>query len=247
MIATPLRDILFLDIETVPLFYRFDDLPEKWKKLFAKKAAYKLRDDNSVEQIYEDGAGIWAEFGKVVAISFGKFTFNDGKRHFHVRNYASSDEISLLTKAKEVLENFFALPRRRFLCAHNGKEFDFPYLARRMIIHRIGLPAPLKVHGKKPWETPFCDTMELWSFGDRKHYTSLELLCEILGIPGSKSGMDGSDVARVFYEEKNFEKIASYCGEDVVALANVLLRFKEEDILDESEISRETRILQSPA
>jgi len=235
MIDTPLRDILFLDIETVPEVYRYEEMPEKKKELFAKKVAYKINDENPVENIYDNGAGIWAEFGKVVSVAFGKFVGKDGKRQFHVKTYVSENEKKLLEKVKEVLDNFHKPWQKRYLCAHNGKEFDFPYLARRMIINRISLPELLKVHGKKPWETPFCDTMELWSFGDRKHYTSLELLCEILDIPGSKSEIDGSDVARIYYEEKDLEKIGEYCGRDVVALANVLLRFKEEPLLDDGE------------
>ena len=235
MITTPLRDILFLDIETVPQVYNYEELPDKLKKLFAKKTAYRLSLDNSVENIYEK-AGIWAEFGKVVSVAFGKFIYNNNNRQFHVKAYVSKDETKLLQNVKEVLDNFYKPWQKRYLCAHNGKEFDFPYLARRMIINNIALPEILKVHGKKPWETPFCDTMELWSFGDRKHYTSLELLCEILQIPGSKSEIDGSDVARIYYEEKDLEKIGIYCGEDVIALTNVLLRFRGEKLLSKEEI-----------
>jgi predicted PolB exonuclease-like 3'-5' exonuclease len=226
--------ILFLDIETVPIVYHYKDLPDKYKKLFEKKLAYRINENNTVEDVYEK-AGIWAEFGKIVAISFGKFKRENGKRRFYIHNLASENEKELLEKTQVVLDKFYKSPDR-YLCAHNGKEFDFPYIARRMIINRISLPKILRVHGFKPWETPYCDTMELWSFGDRKHYTSLELLCEILDIPTSKTDMDGSDVAKVFYEEKDLEKIKNYCSEDVKAVANVFLRFKEQDLLREDEI-----------
>jgi len=234
MLETPLRDILFLDIETVPSVYRFDEMPLRMRELFEKKVSYKISDENPVEKIYEK-AGIWSEFGKVVAVAFGKFSFSDENRKFHVKSYVSHDEPTLLGRVKEVLENFRRSSPKGLLCAHNGKEFDFPYLARRMIINRIALPDILRVHGRKPWETPFCDTMELWSFGDRKHYTSLELLCEILGIPDCKNEIDGSQVARVYYEENDLEKIGRYCGRDVVALANVLLRLREEKLLEPEE------------
>ncbi len=233
MHTAPLDQYLFLDIETVPLVYRFEDLPEKFQKLFEKKVRYKITEENPVEKIYQQ-AGIWAEFGKIVSISFGIFKPENGKRKFYIRDLASDNERELLLKTREILSKFHKPDR--FLCAHNGKEFDFPYIARRMIINKIPLPEILYVHGVKPWETPFCDTMELWSFGDRKHYTSLELLCKILDIPVSKSEMDGSDVARVYYEENDLEKIKKYCRQDVIALANVFLRFREDKLISPDEI-----------
>ncbi len=234
MINIPAEKILFLDIETVPSVYRFEDLDQVQKKLFEKKMRYRISEETPAEVLYEK-AGIWAEFGKIVTVSFGKFKRENGQRKFYVFNLAGHDEKKLLERTKEILDNFYK-STDRFLCAHNGKEFDFPYIARRMIVNKVPLPDILKVHGFKPWETPFCDTMELWSFGDRKHYTSLELLSHILDIPTSKIEMDGSDVARVYYEEGDLDKIKRYCAEDVIALANVFLRFREEPLLDTDDI-----------
>ncbi len=140
-------------------------------------------------------------------------------------------------QVKDVLDKFYEQTRKEgVLCAHNGKEFDFPFLARRMIINRIPLPEILKVHGKKPWETSFCDTMELWKFGDFKHYTSLDLLTHILQIPSPKNDIKGSDVARIYYKEKDLERIKKYCSHDVAALANVWLRLNEMELLEEDQI-----------
>ncbi len=235
---TPLNNILFLDIETVPLKYRYHELNDHQRQLFDKKIAYRLKDDLTPEDIYEQ-AGIWAEFGKVVVAAFGMFK-SGNPRKFVVSSLANENEAELLQKIAGILNNFHQKHPAGYLCAHNGKEFDFPFLARRMIINRIPLPGILKMHGKKPWETPFCDTLELWQFGDRKHYTSLDLLAEILGIPTPKSDIDGSQVARIFYEENDLRRIQQYCESDVIALANVFLRLREEEILKEHEIEKKS-------
>ena len=218
-----LSQFLFLDIETVPLVYHFDELPEKEKHLFEKKVRYRIKDEITAKDLYEQ-AGIWAEFGKIIVISVGFYVKDDGSE-FRKKSFASDDE-------KEVLQSFADLLNTKYfqrsdikLCAHNGKEFDFPYIARRMIINKIKLPKQLSVFGKKPWETPFCDTMELWRFGDYKHYTSLELLTHILGIPSPKQDIDGSEVAKVYYEDKDLERIKNYCENDVEAIAQVMLRY----------------------
>jgi len=231
-----LSQFLFLDVETVPEVYQFNDLPDNKKILFEKKVQYKLREDQTPEDLYEQ-AGIWAEFGKIIVISVGFFVKDDGSE-FRLKSYASDNE-------KEVLQDFADLLNSKYfqrndlkLCAHNGKEFDFPYIARRMIINRIEIPKQLAVYGKKPWETPFCDTMELWRFGDYKHYTSLELLTNILGIPSPKQDIEGKDVARVYYEEKDLERIKNYCENDVIAIAQVLLRYMNKDLLKPEQIVR---------
>ncbi len=228
-------DILFLDIETVPLKTDFDGLDEKEKMLFEQKLRYKIDENTTASDLYEQ-AGIWAEFGKVIVVSFGKFKKEGQDVKLHVRSFANDDEVQLLKDVKGVLDRFSAKYPYGKICAHNGKEFDFPFLARRMIINRIPLPEILKVHGKKPWETGFCDTLELWRFGDFKHYTSLDLLTHILGIPTPKDDIKGSDVARVYYEEKDLERIARYCSRDVVALVNVWLRINGMEILKEEQI-----------
>jgi uncharacterized protein YprB with RNaseH-like and TPR domain len=228
-----LENILFLDIETVPEVATFSELSSAKQELYALKTQYQRKDEISAEDFYER-AGIWAEFGKIVCISIGYFVSVDNKRSFRVKSLAGNEK-ELLESFKTLLNNHFN-ETNHLLCAHNGKEFDFPYIARRMIINHIELPAKLNLFGKKPWEVAHLDTLELWKFGDYKHYTSLKLLTNILGIPSPKEDIDGSDVARVYYEEKDLEKIVKYCERDTVAVAQLLLRFNNLDLLKENEI-----------
>ena len=231
-----LSQFLFLDIETVPEIYRFEDLDNIKRKLFEKKVKYRLNDETTTEDIYEQ-AGIWAEFGKIIVISVGFFVKDDGSE-FRIKSFAFDDEVKLLKNFADLLNSRYFQRKDLKLCAHNGKEFDFPYIARRMIINKISLPKQLAVYGKKPWETPFCDTMELWRFGDYKHYTSLELLTHILGIPSPKQDIEGKDVARVYYEENDLERIKNYCENDVIAIAQIMLRYMGKDLLQEAQIVR---------
>jgi len=224
------EDILFLDIETVPEVELFSNLSESKQQLFALKTQYQRKDEFTPEEFYER-AGIWAEFGKIVCISVGYFTnFNTNDRVFRVTSFFGN-EIKILEDFKNLLNNHFNKPQH-LLCGHNGKEFDFPYIARRMIIHQIALPEKLNLFGKKPWEIPHLDTMELWKFGDYKHFTSLQLLTSILGIPSPKDDISGSEVGTVFYKEKNIERIVKYCEKDTVAVAQLLLRFNNEPLLN---------------
>jgi len=228
-----LTKILFLDIETVPEEEHFDQLSPYRKELWAQKSAYQRGDEESHEAFY-GSAGIWAEFGKIVCISVGYFVAQAEERNFRIKTFFG-EEKKLLLEFKELLDNHFNL-RTHVLCAHNGKEFDFPYIARRMIIHSIDLPKSLNLFGKKPCEVPHIDTMHLWRFGDFKHYTSLKLLAEVLGIPSPKDDIEGSEVAQVFYVEKNIDRIVTYCEKDVVTIAQVVLRFKNEPLLESEEI-----------
>jgi len=228
-----LRNVLFLDIETVPEVESFSQLSPEKRELFALKTKYQRKDEVSPEDFYER-AGIWAEFGKIICISVGYFVSQDGTRAFRIKSFYGEE--------KELLENFKTLLEGHFnqtyhlLCAHNGKEFDFPYIARRMIINKIQLPGKLNLFGKKPWEVAHLDTLELWKFGDYKHYTSLKLLTNILGIPSPKEDIDGSDVSRVYYQEKNVSKIVRYCERDTIAVAQLLLRFNNLELLKNDEI-----------
>jgi uncharacterized protein YprB with RNaseH-like and TPR domain len=228
-----LTKILFLDIETVPEEENFDQLSPYKKELWAQKSAYQRKEDESPEEFYER-AGIWAEFGKIVCISVGYFVIQNSERNFRIKTFFG-DEKQLLTEFKELLDNHFNL-KTHVLCAHNGKEFDFPYIARRMIINNISLPKSLNLFGKKPWEIPHLDTMHLWRFGDYKNYTSLKLLAEVLGIPSPKDDIDGSEVAHVYHIEKNIDRIVTYCEKDVVTIAQVVLRFMNEPLLESEEI-----------
>ncbi len=233
-LKTDITNILFLDIETVPEKESWDELPESSQELYAKKTAYQRKDEISAEDFYER-AGIWAEFGKIICISVAYFTQKDEARTLRVTSFSGDDEQQILGDFKALLEEHFS-KAKHLLCAHNGKEFDFPYIARRMIIHRIALPPKLNLFGKKPWEVPHLDTMELWKFGDYKHFTSLQLLASILGIPSPKDDIDGSDVARVYYKEKDLGRIVEYCEKDTITLAQLLLRFNNEELIDDKNI-----------
>jgi len=227
-----LEDILFLDIETVPEARSFLDLDAAKQQLWTLKSQYQ-RGDVSAEEFYER-AGIWAEFGKIVCISVGYFKLQGDVRNFRVTSF-HGDEKSILNDFKNLVSTHFG-QSKHLLCAHNGKEFDFPYIARRLIIHNMELPNKLNLFGKKPWEVPHLDTLELWKFGDYKNYTSLKLLTNVLGIPSPKDDIDGSDVARVFYEESNIDRIVAYCEKDTIAVAQILLRLRGVDILHQNEI-----------
>jgi predicted PolB exonuclease-like 3'-5' exonuclease len=231
-----LSQFLFLDIETVPEIYQFDQLPTIKKKLFEKKVKYRINEEKTAKDLYEQ-AGIWAEFGKIIVISAGFFVKDDGSE-FRLKSFASDDEKIILQDFSTLLNSKYFQRSDLKLCAHNGKEFDFPYIARRMIINGLPIPKQLAVFGKKPWETPFCDTMELWRFGDYKHYTSLELLTHILNIPSPKQDIEGKDVARIYYEENDLERIKNYCENDVIAVAQIILRYMGKDLLSADAIKR---------
>ena len=228
-----LEHVLFLDIETVPEYPSFNDLDAEEKALWEQKTVYKRKDEFTAEEFY-DRAGIWAEFGKIICISVGYFANKGDLRNFRTTSFYG-EESKLLQEFKELLESHFNRPHH-VLCAHNGKEFDFPYIARRMIINRITLPSKLNLFGKKPWEIAHLDTLELWKFGDYKHYTSLKLMTKILGIPSPKDDIDGSQVRNVFYEENNIDRIIVYCEKDVIAVAQILLRLRNERLLDADEV-----------
>lgn len=227
------QKILFLDIETVPEKATFDELSETEKELFAAKTQYQRSEDQSPASFYER-AGIWAEFGKIVCISVGFFNLMSNQREFRIKSFYGQEE-ELLMAFKTLLENHFS-QAAHLLCAHNGKEFDFPYIARRMIIKGINLPVKLNLFNKKPWEVPHLDTLHLWRFGDYKHYTSLSLMAHVLGIPTPKDDIDGSQVARVYFEEKNIDRIVTYCEKDVITIAQIVLRLRNETLLETDEI-----------
>ena len=228
-----LHKILFLDIETVTLYSTFQEVPLVEKKYFEEKTAYQRKNEITAEDFY-GSAGIWAEFGKIVCISVGYFAPQDNRREFRLKSFFG-DEKFLLIEFKKLLEAYFNTPKHR-LCGHNAKEFDFPFIARRMLVHQIPLPPTLQLFDKKPWEIPHLDTLHLWRFGDFKHYTSLKLMAHVLGIPTPKDDIDGSQVANVYYEEKNIERIVTYCEKDVVTVAQILLKLRNEALLNKKEI-----------
>lgn len=229
-----LKNILFLDIETVPLSENFDLLSEQEQLLFEQKTAYQRKNEDITPKDFYEKAGIWAEFGKIICISVGYFTENESVRNFRVKSFYGN-EVELLQEFASLLQKHFNQVEH-LLCAHNGKEFDFPFIARRMIIHNIALPEKLNLFGKKPWEVAHLDTLELWRFGDYKHYTSLKLLTHILNIPSPKTDIEGKDVAKVYYVEKDLVRIVNYCQRDVVAVAQILLRLKQLPLLIDEDI-----------
>lgn len=228
-----LENILFLDIETVPERQDFSELDETKKALWEAKSQYQRKDEFTPDEFY-DRAGIWAEFGKIICISVGYFKLQGDIRNFRVTSFYG-DELDILKNFKNLLITHFS-QNKHLLCAHNGKEFDFPYIARRMIIHNIELPYKLNLFGKKPWEVPHLDTLELWKFGDYKTYTSLKLLTNVLGIPSPKDDIDGSEVYRVYYVEKDLDRIIAYCEKDTIAVAQIFLRLRGDNLLNENEI-----------
>ncbi|MDR1667215.1 MAG: 3'-5' exonuclease [Bacteroidales bacterium] len=232
------ENILFIDIETVPQYPGFEQADETVRQLWEKKAAYLIKDTKTPAEIYQQ-AGIYAEFGKIVCISAGFLYPQGDKRCFRLRSCFGEDEVALL-KDFLTLVNRFGQQSNIQLCAHNGKEFDFPYISRRMLINGLQLPGILDIAGKKPWEVPFIDTMELWCFGDRKSATSLKLLTHVFGIPSPKDDIDGSQVATVYWVEKDLPRIVRYCEKDVVAIAQLLLRYKGLPFLPPESISSST-------
>jgi uncharacterized protein YprB with RNaseH-like and TPR domain len=228
-----LNNILFIDIETVPEEENFKVLDDDMKQLWEQKTHYQRREEYTPEDFY-DRAGIWAEFGKIICISAGYFVKKGDIRNFRVTSFFG-DEKKILMDFSNLLDNHFN-QAQHVLCGHNAKEFDIPFIARRMIINQIPIPNKLNLFGKKPWEIPHLDTLELWKFGDYKHFTSLKLMTKILGIPSPKGDIDGSQVAHVYYVEKDIDRIVTYCEKDVIAVAQIFLRMRREDLLIEDEI-----------
>ena len=227
----PLHTILFLDIETVSQYATFAEVPDDWGTLWRRKAENMMRDKPTptAEELY-DRAAIYAEFGKIICISCGVLSGPSADRKLLLKSFAGDDE-------KELLLNFYDLLHRwgsesqKYLCAHNGKDFDFPYLCRRMIIHGMKLPSVLNLSGKKPWEVPHIDTMELWKFGEYKSFISLNLLAHTLGIPTPKDDIDGSQVGEVYWSQRDLPRIVTYCQKDVATVAQVYLRLHGETLI----------------
>ena len=223
--------ILFLDIETVPSCSDFNDLSPLMQKLWEKKANYLIKSEEETPSSIYQKAGIYAEFGKIICISAGFFTGNT----FRLKSFYGNDETKILNNFNSLLNKSYNTSDK-YLCAHNGKEFDYPYIARRMLINGIKLPEILNLAGKKPWEIKHLDTLELWKFGDYKHYTSLELLTTIFNIPTPKDDIDGSMVAEIYYKEKDIKRIAVYCEKDVVAVAQLYLKYKNQELIKDENI-----------
>jgi len=238
-----ITNILFLDVETVSGYEKFEDLNDEMQYLWKLKAAQISRvpaselEEAACAELYSDKAAIYAEFGKIVCISAGLIVKEADEYHIRLKSFMGYDEAVLLTEFAELMNQYFNDASKHYLCGHNLVEFDVPYICRRMVIHGVKHPSLLQLHGKKPWETKYLlDTMTLWKFGDYKHYSSLKLLTGILGIPSPKDDIDGSQVGNVFYKDQDLDRIAIYCEKDVVAVIQILMKFKRMNIFEPDKI-----------
>ncbi len=240
-----ISNVLFLDIETVSAQPVYEDLDENFQELWFHKCASVLRkpeeelNEEEVEAAYRRRAAIYAEFGKIICISVG-FAFkdpDDNRLKVRLKSYAGHDEATVLKSFSELLQKSYNDTNSKFLCGHNIREFDIPYICRRMVVHELPMPAPLQLWGKKPWETKhLLDTMELWKFGDLKSFTSVKLLAALLGFPSPKDDIDGSMVGRVYWEEHDLERISLYCEKDVLATMQLFLKYQRQPLLEEDQI-----------
>lgn len=241
MLLKTLQKILFIDIETVSTFSQFEELDNEFRQLWKEKSRYWLEQEGSssrIEEIYQQKAAIYAEFGKVICISMGILIIeNERIENLRISSIAGENEKEVLIGFSDILNDYYPDDQNAFLSGHNIREFDIPYMARRMLINGLKLPNLLDIGGKKPWETKYIlDTLELWKFGDYKHYTSLKLLAKVLGIPSPKDDIDGSQVGKVFWEEKNLDRIQVYCEKDVITSVNVFLRLNNLPLLENKQV-----------
>ncbi|MEI2694316.1 MAG: 3'-5' exonuclease [Saprospiraceae bacterium] len=218
-----LSNILFIDIETVSQFQAYESLDFKWQSMFERKIRYfqEKEPEKSPDQLYHDKAAIYAEFGKIVCIGLGFFH----KGQLRITTLCGDDEAELIEKFFQIVQSHFNNPDKHFICGHNIKEFDVPYICRRALINGIALPALFNISSKKPWELKYLlDTLDMWKFGDQKNYVSLELLTACFNLETSKSDIDGSMVGKVYYEDHDLKRIGEYCSRDVWVTANVFLK-----------------------
>ncbi len=227
----PLNNILFLDIETVSQYPDYETLPQHWKKLWNKKSEQIDPEKNPAETYPK--AGIYAEFGKIIVIAFGHI--RPQSNQLQIKTLYNHNEKKLLQTFLKIFNKYFD-GEQWYLCAHNGKEFDFPYIARRLLINGFKLPSNFATYGKKPWEVKHLDTMQLWRFGDYKAYTSLDLLSTAFGIPSPKNDISGEDVYKIYWQEKNLPRIAQYCANDVIAVAQLFLKYTGREPIDPKNI-----------
>ncbi|NNC95481.1 MAG: 3'-5' exonuclease [Chitinophagales bacterium] len=232
-----LSNMLVLDIETVPAYESYSDLSDEFQKLWViKHNQLRLGEEITAEESYSERAGIFAEFGKIVCISVGVITEQDGDIGMRIKSFYGDDERVMLSEFCDMLYHNYRDAKNKAICGHNIREFDIPYLCRRILINGLKMPSLLNFRGRKPWEVNHVDTMQLWKFGDFKSYTSLKLLTAVFDIPTPKDDIDGSDVARVYWKEKDLEKIVKYCEKDVIAVARLWMKLESIDIVHDKNI-----------
>lgn len=235
----PLENILFVAIQTVPQTARLNELSPRMQQAWKQKALqFEGEGGNTPEALYASQAGLYAEFGKIVNITVAYFHRPEPEGTLELR----VKSISEAGNERRLLEEFIRLLNERFeqdslrLCAHNGKEFDFPFLCRRMLVHCVPIPSILSFAGKKPWEVPHLDTMEMWMFGNRKYPVALETLAALFDIPANESQLQGSEVRDVFYEEQDLQQIISRSQQDVITTAQVFMRYRCSPLLEDGQI-----------
>ena len=230
-----IHKILFLDVETVPVVPLFSELSKEFQLLWTEKTRWQRSEGQTPDEFYGLKAGLMAEFAKVICVSVGYIYEKNNTSFFRIKSFYGDDEQLLLNDLKILLDDKFAT-KGHYLCAHNGKEFDYPFLCRRMIVNGVSLPKILELAGKKPWEVRHLDTMELWRFGDYKHYTSIKLLAALFDIPTPKDDIDGSQVAKIYWQEHDLERIRVYCQKDTLTVAQILLKYMGKPKLTEEQI-----------
>jgi len=235
--SVDIEKLLFIDIETAPEVYNYNDLSSVLQQLWQKKVKHFIA-KQSAEEVYKNRAGIYAEFAQIICISFGFLVFNQATEAYEMRikSIANRDEKVLLQEFSEMIIKSFSSIHRFSFCGHNIKEFDIPFICRRLIINQLVIPDVLDFSGLKPWEINHIDTLDLWKFGDRKNFSSLSLIAHKLNIPTPKDDIDGSDVARVFYEDDDLDRIIKYCSKDVITVARLLMRLKGIDLIKDENV-----------
>jgi len=224
-----------LDIETVPCSPSYENLDITFQTLWSEKTAWQRKEEYTPAEFYKLKAGVMAEFAKIICISVGYLFAEKNENHFRIKSFYGDDEKQIITDFNELLNSQFSKKQHQ-LCAHNGKEFDFPFIARRTLINGLKIPALLDIAGKKPWEVNHLDTMELWKFGDYKHYTSIKLLAALFNIQTPKDDIDGSQVSDVYWNDKDIERIKKYCQKDTLTVAQIFLKYKGEELISENNI-----------
>ncbi|MEP6615432.1 MAG: ribonuclease H-like domain-containing protein [Ginsengibacter sp.] len=236
MQQVPVENLFIIDIETVSEYESHHQLSDEWKDLWSEKIERSLPPDISACDYYPRRAGILAEFAKVVCISIGFFRRENDQLQLRIKSFCSHDEKDILNNFINTICQLQKHDNKWFFTGHNIKEFDIPFLCRRMLMNNLLIPSCFDFQHMKPWETPVLDTLHMWRFGDYKNYTSLKLLAAALGVPSPKDDIDGSQVGAVYWQEKDLDRIAVYCQKDIATVANVILRFRNLPLLNETQI-----------
>jgi hypothetical protein len=231
------ENLLLIDIETVPMVKSYDQMSEKMQRLWDKKSLLIDNQNPKTDETFAEKAGIYAEFGKIICIGLGYFVKSKSAYTLKIKTLANHDEKVILEDFKVVCNKFFKAPLKQF-CGHNIREFDIPYICRRTFINQMSLPDIIAdLQNKKPWENPMLDTLQFWKFGEYKNFTSVDLLSTVLQIESPKGDIDGSDVARVYWQENDLERIVNYCNRDIVTVGQILMRLNGMNLLNEDELT----------